>query len=60
MKIKVTAELRVPDEARPAVGSVHEVVRQQQGERPLYFINPTPEYPTQMVGVAPEECEVVA
>lgn len=60
MKIKITAELPVPDEARPAVGSVHEVIGNQEGEHPLYFINPSPQYPTQTVGVSPDECEVVA
>lgn len=59
MKIKITADLPVAPETKPEIGSVHEVVDQQTGDHPLYFINPSAIYETQRVGVAPSECDVV-
>lgn len=59
MKIKIIADLPVASEVKPAIGSVHEVIYQQAGEYPLYFINPSSLNDSQRVGVAPSECDVV-
>lgn len=57
MKIKITAELPVPENVRPAVGSIQEVVElaPMPNGKKFYMIMSG----ITKIGVAEEECEVV-
>ena len=57
MNIRITAEMHTPQEVRPAVGSICEVVRTETmpNGRTMHFISAG----ITQIGVLPEECEVI-